>query len=76
MFQRSATCAGVLPSFSAIEMTTGSLRTLPLLHVEPGEPSGEYACKIEKQNYKHKHQVFQKKKVQIPLASILTGNKI
>uniref|UniRef100_A0A0E0L3C1 Uncharacterized protein n=1 Tax=Oryza punctata TaxID=4537 RepID=A0A0E0L3C1_ORYPU len=41
-----ATCAGVLPSFSAVETTTGCASTLPTAFTDavPGEPNGEYAC--------------------------------
>lgn len=43
--QRRATCAGVLPSFSATVTKIGFLSTSLLSHVVPGEPNGEYPYK-------------------------------
>jgi hypothetical protein len=40
--QRMASCAGVLPSFSATLTRIGFLRTSLFNHVVPGEPKGEY----------------------------------
>ena len=42
--QRSATCAGVFPSFSAADTITGCSSTAPAFTftiVVPGEPNGE-----------------------------------
>uniref|UniRef100_A0A0E0A062 Uncharacterized protein n=1 Tax=Oryza glumipatula TaxID=40148 RepID=A0A0E0A062_9ORYZ len=41
-----ATCAGVFPSFSAVETTTGCASTLPTAFTDavPGEPNGDLVC--------------------------------
>lgn len=61
-----ATCAGDLLSFSAISIKIGSFKISPFTH-DPGEPRGEYACKISicwKQNVSKKEHRIHKCRTQ------------